>query len=330
MEFTVLFDFNAELETDLQLTTGESIKVLEKGDDSGKEAWWKGENSDGDQGWFPSNYVTQKKPELPPRPNAGRVLPPTPVVVAAAAPASKVNDNDSESESDDDVVLAPPSTIDDNNDASSSNRPISMYGTPLEKGGYLDFETSKQMGSTFSIESLDSFDSLMNDGYCIEISKNSGSGVKITEGSRVTMNCRSLTWDGAATTAHQFCEGNLSITMGKLQASKVLDLALVSLSVGDEAAITGSPALCYGAIGYPPLVPPNSHIVYFVKITSVDSTGTGASEAPTGPKEILSTHNFFRPSEATAGIAEEEEQRGVVFVSESNEKLTSFLYVLLI
>ena len=258
MEFTVLFDFNAELETDLQLTTGESIKVLEKGDDSGKEAWWKGENSDGDQGWFPSNYVTQKKPELPPRPNAGRVLPPTPVVVAAAAPASKVNDNDSESESDDDVVLAPPSTIDDNNDASSSNRPISMYGTPLEKGGYLDFETSKQMGSTFSIESLDSFDSLMNDGYCIEISKNSGSGVKITEGSRVTMNCRSLTWDGAATTAHQFCEGNLSITMGKLQASKVLDLALVSLSVGDEGfgvmyAITYEKctegSVCYGLRG---------------------------------------------------------------------------------
>ena len=51
----------------------------------------------------------------------------------------------------------------------------------------------------FSITSLDAFDDLMNDGYCIEFKSTSGAKGSIAKGSRVELHCSASLWDGAAT-----------------------------------------------------------------------------------------------------------------------------------
>ena len=52
----------------------------------------------------------------------------------------------------------------------------------------------------FSITSLDAFDELMNQGYCVEL-KDTSSAIEgfITKGSRVELYCTASLWDGAAT-----------------------------------------------------------------------------------------------------------------------------------
>ena len=143
-EYTVLYDFVAEQETDLALQCGETITVTSEAD-----VWWHGRNSDGQEGYFPSNYVAPKKPTLPPRANKDRALPAPPAPAAAAAQAASSapsannagsgsgSDSDSGSEEDNDIVLAPPAPASaGGGDAEAgSTRPMSVYGTPLEVGG---------------------------------------------------------------------------------------------------------------------------------------------------------------------------------------------------
>ncbi|EPY50183.1 App1 protein [Schizosaccharomyces cryophilus OY26] len=49
----VIYDYSPEEENELELTEGEKIQILDFVD----EGWWFGENSNGKQGLFPSNYV---------------------------------------------------------------------------------------------------------------------------------------------------------------------------------------------------------------------------------------------------------------------------------
>ncbi|XP_072262964.1 tyrosine-protein kinase Tec [Pyxicephalus adspersus] len=52
-----MFDFHPVEPHDLRLTIGEEYVVLEKKD----EHWWKARNNHGQEGYIPSNYVTEKK-----------------------------------------------------------------------------------------------------------------------------------------------------------------------------------------------------------------------------------------------------------------------------
>jgi len=93
-DYVVLYDFASDLETDLVLTVGETIKLIQK-DDSG---WWLGENSEKEQGYFPSNLVELKKPPLPARPNQGRALPKPKAVTANEDKETESKDDDDEEE----------------------------------------------------------------------------------------------------------------------------------------------------------------------------------------------------------------------------------------
>jgi hypothetical protein len=310
MEFVALYDYSSDVDTDLALVAGEIIRVLQK-DESG---WWLGENSESEQGYFPSNFVKPKKPPLPARANIDRALPPKPTVKSAETfgAAKDCGDISAELNSDDDCEEI----------ESRPARPMSMYGTPLENG-HLDFQTSSSVGKEFSITSLDAFDELMNEGFCIEFITKSESARKLRRGSRVSVHCSASLWDGAATVIHQFSEGDMCFTVGCGQVSVAMDKALLLLEEGDSAMITSSPQLAYGVVGHPPYVPPNSHIVYAVHIKSVEDVDNGASLVAVGPKELVNVVYLARPK-LEDGIASPKAEDGhsVVFVPASNDGLS--------
>lgn len=51
-----LYDYDAQRSDELNLIAGQRIKVLFKDN----ENWWMGELEDGQQGFFPSNYVAER------------------------------------------------------------------------------------------------------------------------------------------------------------------------------------------------------------------------------------------------------------------------------
>jgi len=319
-EYVVLYDFASDVETDLVLTVGETIKLIQK-DDSG---WWLGENSEKEQGYFPSNLVELKKPPLPARPNHGRALPKP--KAATISEDEELGKQAADGDDDEDDEGGGEWNIEEEDVPKQANRPMSMYGTPLENG-HLDYETSRSEGAEFSITSLDAFDDLMNLGYCVEFKSTSGTGKgAIALGSRVELHCSASLWDGAATVIHQFSQGGLSVTVGSGHVTEGMDKALVRLADGDEAFIISSPDLAYGAAGHPPFVPPNSHIVFSVQISSVNSApdDATASAPASGPKELV---NIVSPgrrkaAEDDAKADDDENQRSLVFVEASDEGLT--------
>lgn len=224
---------------DLSLTKGETIIVLEKNE----HGWWTGlstESGTPRRGFFPKNYVRPKNapdaPPPPPRPSSTSTAP-----VVTAAPVASAHASTS--------------------GASSS--------TASADAGY--------GGRPFSIESLDAFDSLVDRGYAVEfLSRGAESEAAVSVGSRVTANIVAMTWDGSTTEASVFAEGTLQFSVGQQQVTEGLDEALVELRVGDEANVICAPKKAYGLAGQPPHVPPNSHVVYVVRLT--------AATAPESPR----------------------------------------------
>ena len=52
----MLYDYRAQRSDELNLFAGDMVSVLYKDTDN----WWMGELPDGQQGFFPANYVTEE------------------------------------------------------------------------------------------------------------------------------------------------------------------------------------------------------------------------------------------------------------------------------
>ena len=132
-----------------------------------------------------------------------------------------------------------------------------------------------------------------------------------------------MTWDGAATTSHEFCKGEIHFTVGKNQVSYALDCAILLLHVGDKATITASPSTAYGAVGYPPYVPPNSHILYHITVLSSSQGDECANAAAEGPQPLLSTgSSISRPNDNESTKDDDNVQKQIIFVSANEDGLT--------
>ena len=55
-QVVVLYDYRAQRSDELNLFAGDEVSVLYKD----TENWWMGELQDGQQGFFPSNYVAEE------------------------------------------------------------------------------------------------------------------------------------------------------------------------------------------------------------------------------------------------------------------------------
>ena len=211
-----------------------------------EDGWWKG-TSEGHTGFFPRNYVrakTDEAPALPPRPPS---------------------------------LLPPVSTLD--GDVSPTTETVQ---TPTSK--HLDYDTSVALGDGFALSSLDLFDALMNDGYCVDV-KTHGSGPVVASNQQVSMDVKASVWDGAATVIHEFSEGKVVFTTGSSDCTARLPSGLVEavnqLTVGSTALVTCTPSKAFGEAGNPPFVKANSHVVFKVTVLSAaPSSDSDETEAP--------------------------------------------------
>ena len=56
LQVVVLYDYRAQRSDELNLFAGDEVSVLYKDTDN----WWMGELPDGQQGFFPANYVAEE------------------------------------------------------------------------------------------------------------------------------------------------------------------------------------------------------------------------------------------------------------------------------
>jgi hypothetical protein len=155
----------------------------------------------------------------------------------------------------------------------------------------------------FSLNTIEAFDALVEAGVALEMRYAAPNNQAVTEGVRVKMQCSAMIWDGSNTEAHVFSEGILSFSIGKSQVTAGLEEATLKLHVDEEADIISAPLMAYGDAGQPPIIPPNAHIVFSVKILSVTSDPaelakpaegdpilfwTGISQRVTGASNALS------------------------------------------
>ena len=142
-------------------------------------------------------------------------------------------------------------------------------------------------------------------GFSIEIiSEGPAGAATITAGSRVTLDCKVLVWEGAYTIAKPVESTSpgepLTFTVAANQVAEGLDIAIQRLKVGDFAMITCVPNLAYGEDGLAPSVPPRAHVIYEVMVKNVEAS---TSDTPAvGPKLLLQR----APSSSKAAALEEQ------------------------
>lgn len=234
----------------MRLYSSEVIEVIEKND----HGWWLGiAIRDGTihKGYFPKNYV---KPYSPTESNIPKP-PPRPLTL----PKANVIDDNSNNNNND-------------TNGTSTNNSNDEINLKMNEINIVD-------GPSFSLKSLDAFDELVNVGYTIELNNTiiipKFNGIKI--GTKVSIKCIAMTWDGASTKTKEFANSNLTFIVGSKTVTSGLDIALQHLNVGQNAVITCSPSWAYGAAGNPPFVPPNSYVVFNVEVIKIENDDSSSS-----------------------------------------------------
>jgi FKBP-type peptidyl-prolyl cis-trans isomerase len=249
------------------LFAGETIEILEKNE----HGWWLGlaqRNGSLYRGYFPRNYVKEK-------PRAAPAPPPRPAEL-------KKTEVEEVTENVETLRVAEPPTV--------------AAVTSPHSGA----RVSSVRRAAFSLRSLTAFDDLSEKGYAVEFSDRSGtvtSGNKPILTDRVEIQIIGLIWDGASTDTREFGRGILKFTIGKSQVPRGLETGVQMLLPGQGATVTCSPAQAYGAAGNPPLVPPNSFVIFHINLMTITKP-TNPDIPAEGPPE------FF-----TSGIASAREGR---------------------
>lgn len=163
------------------------------------------------------------------------------------------------------------------------------------------------------IKSLKAFETLVETGFVVEIDPQSEGTEPVSWGQVVEVHVIAMTWNGAEGSREEFSSTRspISIPMRFVldgsAVTKGLHEGLLLLKVGQRALITCAPSLAYGEVGMPPLVKPNSYIVYHVEVLGVG----GECAQPLGPSELLRTTVATREHtwsvSCSAPVSEQEE-----------------------
>jgi FK506-binding protein 1 len=145
--------------------------------------------------------------------------------------------------------------------------------------------TASASARPFSLKSLPAFDDLISKGYAVEVKSNPAGAIFPKKGEEVEAEVTALLWDGAVGAAVDFAQGHLDCTLGTHPLVPGLEQGLQLIPVGGNASITCAPQMGYGSAGSPPLVPPNSFVVFEVSVISSNPTPTSSSSS--GPDVLF-------------------------------------------
>jgi FKBP-type peptidyl-prolyl cis-trans isomerase FkpA len=96
-----------------------------------------------------------------------------------------------------------------------------------------------------------------------------GTGAEARPGSQVTVHYTGTLTDGKKfDSSHDRGEG-FPFKLGAGQVIKGWDQGVAGMKIGGRRKLTIHPDLAYGARGYPPVIPPNSTLVFEVELLEV-------------------------------------------------------------
>jgi FKBP-type peptidyl-prolyl cis-trans isomerase len=108
----------------------------------------------------------------------------------------------------------------------------------------------------------------MSDDLHIETVR-AGSGAEAKTGNRVTVHYVGTLTDGKKFDSSRDRGQGFKFTLGKGEVIKGWDQGVPGMKVGEIRKLTIPSHLAYGARGFPPVIPPNSTLVFEVELLEV-------------------------------------------------------------
>jgi FKBP-type peptidyl-prolyl cis-trans isomerase len=96
-----------------------------------------------------------------------------------------------------------------------------------------------------------------------------GTGAEATSGKRITVHYVGTLTDGKKFDSSRDRGEGFSFVLGAGQVIKGWDQGVAGMKVGQLRKLTIGPELAYGARGFPPVIPPNSTLVFEVELLEV-------------------------------------------------------------